>query len=150
MVTLIIFLRIGLFFEAIVVVGSAQGILVILARHPPTDQPRDGQHHRIQPLERTGLATGIQRVWRAVVVCRFLSATFLSIADLFLRPPPDRIDDPSVDIGLLPSRAVGADPELRRDRAFVKRDRPVQARTVFRRTTPSGWGVVALLPAGCF
>lgn len=35
-----------------------------------------------------------------------------------LRPPPDRILDPAVDVGFFPSGAVDADPDLGRERAF--------------------------------
>jgi hypothetical protein len=78
------------------------------------------------------------------------------LIELALRTPRDGIFDPAVDVGFAPAGSVGADLDLRRERALGDltvdgdRDSPIRERTVFKRTIRSGSRMAALVPAGCF
>src|SRR5690606_6098225 len=43
----------------------------------------------------------------------------IEVVEFVVWPPAGRVGDPAVDVGFLPSRAVGADPDLGRERALL-------------------------------
>ena len=100
----------------LIVIGGLQR-LEVFAR----DQPRDGQHHLVYPLGCIRVVHGLLPIGRAVVIGRPPlpeRPSSLAITGSFLRPPPDGISDPAVDIGFPPAGTVDADPNLRGEHAL--------------------------------
>ena len=93
----------------------------MLPRDLASDQPRNRQHHRIQPFRRIGLVPDIAPIWRAIVIGRSLTAGALSIISPSTEPrrcAPAGCSTPMRDHVYEAAQVVMADSALQEARGF--------------------------------